>query len=105
MILVACDKFVYENPSLQSLIDRIMLNLKKFAQDTLLKGIGGDYFYTIKKEYFNDVTTDNSGAYLNLRSNKRVYAVESFNDRELQNVKIVHQSNDDTYFYKSRKWM
>ena len=26
----------------------------------------------------------------------------SFNDGELENVKIVHQSNDDTYFYNSR---
>ena len=26
----------------------------------------------------------------------------SFNDGELQNVKIVHQSNDGTYFYNSR---
>ena len=32
----------------------------------------------------------------------KVYVVESFNDGELQNVKIVHQRNDGTYFYESR---
>ena len=58
------DKFFYKNLSAKSLIDRIMLNLKKFAQDTPLKGIRSDYFYTIKKECFNDVivTTDDNGA-------------------------------------------
>ena len=79
-----------------------MLNPEKFPQDTPLKGIRSDYFYTIKKECFHDVTNDDNGAYLNSRSNKRVYAVESFNDGELQNVKIVHQSNDGTYFDNSR---
>ena len=79
-----------------------MLNPEKFSQDTPLKGVRSDYFYTIKKECFDDVTNDDNGAYLNSRSNKRVYAVESLNDGELQNVKIVHQSNDGTYFYNSR---
>ena len=79
-----------------------MLNPKKFAQDAPLKGLRIDYLYTIKKECFNDVTTDNNGAYLNSRSNKRVYTVGSFNDGELQNVKIVHQSSDGTHFYKSQ---
>ena len=101
-ILVRYDKFNYENPSIESLIDRIMLNPEKFAQDTPLKGIRSDYFYTIKKEWFNEVTIDNNGAYLNSRSNKRVSAVGSFINGELQNVKIVHQSNDGTYFYNSR---
>ena len=55
----------------------------------------------IKKECFNN-TTDNNGAYLNSRRNKRVYSVGAFNDGELQNVKIVHQSNNGTYFYNSR---
>ena len=73
-----------------------MLNLKEFAQDTPLKGIKSDYFYAIMKDY---VTTDDNGTYLNSRSNKKVYAVGSFNDGELQNVKIVHQNNDGTYFY------
>ena len=98
MILVGYDKFHYENPSAESLIDRIMLNLEKFAQDTPLKGIRSDYFYKIKKECFNDITTDNNGAYLNSRSNKRVYALGSFNDGELQNFKIVHHSIHGTYF-------
>ena len=80
-------------------MDKIMLNLKEFAQDTPLKGIKNDYFYAIMKECFNDVTTDDNGTYLNSRSNKKVYAVGSFNDGELQNVKIVHQNNDGTYFY------
>ena len=64
LILVRYDKFDYKNLSAKSLIDRIMLNPKKFAQDTPLKGIRSDCFYTIKKEGFNDViiTTDNTGA-------------------------------------------
>ena len=70
-----------------------MLNPEKFTQDTPLKGIRSDQFYTIKKECFNDVTTDDNGAYLNSRSNKRAYALGVFNDGELQNVKIVHESN------------
>ena len=56
-----------------------------------------------KKERFNDDTTDDNGAYLNSRSNKRIYAPGLLNDKELQNVKIIHQSNDGTYFYKSWK--
>ena len=79
-----------------------MLNPKKFAQDTPLKGIRSDYFNTIKKECFSDVDTDNNGAYLNSRSNKRVHAVGSFDDEELQNVKIRHQRNDGTYSFKYR---
>ena len=75
---------------------------KSEKHDTPLKAIKSDYFYTIKKECFNDVNTDDNGAYLNSRSNKRVYAVELLNDGELQNVKIVRQSNDGTCFYKSR---
>ena len=101
-ILVGFDKFDYENPSAESLIDRILINPEKFAPDTPLKGFRTDYFYTIKKECFNDVTTDNNGAYLNSRSNKKVYTVGSFNDGELQNVKMLHQSSDGTYFYKSQ---
>ena len=95
------DKFDHENPFAESLIDKIMLNPEKGAQDTPLKGIRSDYFYTIKKKCFNDVATEDNGAYLNSRSNKRVYAVGSFNDGELQNVKIVHKSNNGSYFYKS----
>ena len=87
-ILVGFDKFDYENPTAESLIDRILLNPKKFAQDAPLKGLRIDYLYTIKKECFNDVTTDNNGAYLNSRSNKRVYTVGSFNDGKLQIIKI-----------------
>ena len=63
---------------------------EKLAQDTPLKGIRSDYLYTVKEECFNDVTTYDNDAYLNSRNNKRVYAVGSFNDGELQNVKIVH---------------
>ena len=89
-ILVAYDKLGYENPSAESLIDGIMRNPKKFAQDTPLKGIRSDYSYLIKKECCNDVTMeDDNGAYLNSRSNKRLYAMGSFNDGELQNVKMV----------------
>ena len=57
-----------------------MLNPEKFTRDTPLKGVRSDQFYTIKKECFNDVTTDDNGAYLNSRSNKRVYAFGVFND-------------------------
>ena len=64
------DKFDHENPFAESLIDRIMLNPEKGAQDTPLKGIRSDYFYTIKKKCFNDVATEDNGAYLNSRSNK-----------------------------------
>ena len=99
--MVGYDEFDYENPSAESLIDRIILNPEKFAQDTPLKAIRSDYFYMTKKERFNDDTTDNNGAYLNSRSNKRIYAPGLLNDKELQNVKIIHQSNDGTYFYKS----
>ena len=79
-ILVGFDKFDYENPSAESSIGRILINPEKFAPDTPLQGFRTDYFYTIKKECFNDVTTDNNGAYLNSRSNKKVYTVGSFND-------------------------
>ena len=100
-ILVAYDKLACEIPSAESLIDRIMLSLKKFAQGTPLKGIRSDLFHTIKKESFNDVTTDDNVSYLNSRSSKRVYTVETFTDGERQNLNIIHQSNNDTYFYKS----
>ena len=101
--MVGYDEFDYENPSAESLIDRIILNPEKFAQDTPLKAIRSDYFYMTKKERFNDETTDDKCAYLNSRSNKRIYAPGLFNNKELQNVKIIHQSNDGTYFYKSWK--
>ena len=101
--MVGYDEFDYENPSAKSLIDRIILNPEKFAQDTPLKGIRSDYFYMTKKECFHDVTTEDNGAYLNWRSNKRVYAPGLLSDEEPENVKIIHQSNDGTYFYKSRK--
>ena len=65
-----------------------MLNPKEFAQDTPLNSIRSDYFYTIKKECFKDVITDDTGANLNSRSNKRVYTVGSFNDGKLQIIKI-----------------
>ena len=71
-ILVGHDKFNYENPSTVSFIDRIMLSPEKLAQDTPLKGIRSDYFYTVKEERFNGVTTYDNGAYLNSRTNKRV---------------------------------
>ena len=98
--MVGYDEFDYENPSTESLVDRIILNPEKFAQDTPLKGIRSDYFY-MTKTIFNDVTTDGNGAYLNSRSNKRIYAPGLLNDKELQNVKIIHGSNDGIYFYKS----
>ena len=87
-IFVAYDKFDCENPSTESLIDRVMLNPKEFAQVTPLKSIRSDYFYTMKKDCFKDVTTDDNGADLNSRSNKRVYTVGSFNDGKLQIIKI-----------------
>ena len=78
-ISIEYGKFDYENPSAESLIGRITLNPKIFAQNTPLKVIRSDYFYTIKKECFNDVTTDDNSAYLKSRNNRRAYAVGSFN--------------------------
>ena len=95
-------KFDYENPSIESLIDRDMLNPKEFAQDTPLNSIRSDYFYTIKKECFKDVTTDDTGANLNSRSNQRVYTVGSFNDGKLQIMKIFDLTITRIFIYKSR---
>ena len=52
-ILVWYGKFDYENPSAESLIDRIMLNLKKRYQGLL---------FLRDEECFNDITTDDNGA-------------------------------------------
>ena len=82
-ILIVYYKLDYGNPFAESLIDRIMVNCKKIAQYAPLKGIRSDYFYWIKKEFFNDVTTNNNGDYLNSRSNKKVYFVELFNDGKI----------------------
>ena len=95
-------KFDYENPSTESLVDRDMLNPKEFAQDTPLNSIRSDYFYTIKKECFKDVTTDDTGANLNSRSNKRVYTVGSFNDGKLQIIKIFDLMITRIFIYKSQ---
>ena len=64
------------------------------------KGVCENYFYTISKEKFNDVTTDDNGAYVNSRSNKRYYFAE-IEDGKLINVKIVH-SEKEKYFLKER---
>ena len=58
-------------------------------------------FYTIKTDLFNETTADDNGAYLNSRSNKKLYFIET-NKWKVTNIKIVHMTSDGRLYYNIR---
>ena len=58
-------------------------------------------FYTIKTDLFNETTADDNGAYLNSRTNKKLYFIET-NKWKVTNIKIVHMTPDGRLYYNIR---
>ena len=91
--LVIIDNFDYATPTVESLFKRIVLRPRHYEMETPLKGVRSDMFYTIKTDLFSETTADDNGAYLNSRSNKKQYFIET-NEGKVTNIKIVHQAPD-----------
>ena len=99
--LVTIDNFDYATPAAESLFERIALRPRQYEMETPQKGVRSDMFYTIKADLFNETTTDDNGAYLNSRSNRKQCFIET-NEGKVTNIKIVHQKSDGKLYYNIR---
>ena len=99
--LVTTDNFDYATSTAESLFERIFLRPQHYKTEALQKGVRRDMFYTIKADLFNETTADDNGVYLNSRSNKKQYAIET-NEGKVTNIKTVHQTPDGRLYYNVR---
>ena len=99
--LVMIDNFDYATPTAESLFQRIVLWPQHYEIETPQKGVRSDMFHTIKADLFNETIASDSGAYLNSRSKKKQYFIET-NKRKVTNKKIVHQTPDERLSYNVR---
>ena len=97
--LVTIDNFDYATPTAESLFEKIVLRPRHYEMETPQKGVRSDMFYTIITDLFSETTADDNGAYVNSRSNKKQYFIET-NKGKVTNIKIVHQAPDK----KCQKW-
>ena len=95
------DNFDYATLTAESLFDWIVLQPQDYEKETPQKGVRSDMFYTIKADLFNETTTDDNGTYLNSRSNKKQYFIET-NEGKITSTRIAHQTIDGRLYYNVR---
>lgn len=96
------EEFNYENPSADELFTIILLEFSKYEEKNSVKGIRGNRMYTILNHKFNDVCSDDNGAYRNSRSTKKIYQVSINKASKALLSKTIHEGHSG-FYYNQRK--
>lgn len=75
----------------------LILDYAKYQEKDALKGVRSNKMYTILESKFNDVCTDDNGAYKNSRRTKKVYHLNIDRSRNAITSQGVHEHEGDFY--------